>query len=1044
MEKSDYQLILQNLTIGYAYHRLIVDGAGEPIDYEFIEVNAAFEEATKLKRSEIIGQRVTAVVPGVRESKFNWIQHYGKVALEGKPCTFEQYFAPHGTWYSIYAFAPRPGFFVTLVSAISRDYAFQQLLANEATNLLSANEQNFSHKVRKLLEKLGHWISAQRCYLLVIDRDGKNMGVEEEWCADNIAPLPEAWAQITIADLAWWQSTVFAEDHLCYDVTQLPAHAHAERALLASAQINFWACLPIIGPQGPWGFLAFDCGHHDRHWKNEHLRQLKVFATLLSEVVVKIKKDHDLRVSEEKFRKISESIEEVVWLRSADNQQILYISPSYEKVWGRSCSELYQYPQAFLESVHKDDRGKVLQAFRSADRLKNSDLEYRICRPDGEIRWVRARNYQLRDDQDKVLNYSGMAIDITDQKILLQQLAQKTEQFAAALAGSNDGIWEVDLRENTVFFSERYKEMIGYLPQELENHFDTFFNLLHPEDRPLVEQKMDDYLSGRCDQYQVDFRFRHKQGHYIWVMARGAGLKDHQGKIYRMAGSHTDITHRKETEERWSTYFAHAPYGIFICNSLGQYLEVNPKACQQTGFSADELVRMSIGDLLPPEGKEVGWAHFQRLRQLGSAESNLILCCKDGSRRYFSVVATKLTEDRYLGFTQDITQQHLAEQEKILMQQQLLQTAKMASIGELAAGVGHEINNPLSIISASVELLENSGELAKCDQISAPLAKIKNSIERMRHIVDGLKMYARTDRPEQEPCDLHLLVQHSVQLVAEIYRKNNISIQLDLGATKNWIKAHEGRIQQVLMNLLSNSKDAMSGKGGLIMIASKNQGESLILQVSDSGVGIAPEHLAKVFETFFTTKEVGQGTGIGLSICYQIVTEAQGTINVESQVGKGTTFTISFPSIQVPLAHAAGTGLAPSAPGTLVHTKLAGRILVVDDENDLRELLAILLSKLGMEVTLASNGANALAELNGQEFDVVITDLTMPGMNGLELISKMKAQGRKEKIVVMTGGVDLDGNSKEQGQLNQWADGQLAKPFGSQRLQEVLKQVLGR
>ena len=392
---------------------------------------------------------------------------------------------------------------------------------------------------------------------------------------------------------------------------------------------------------------------------------------------------------------------------------------------------------------------------------------------------------------------------------------------------------------------------------------------------------------------------------------------------------------------------------------------------------------------------------------------------------YTSTTSIKLLKN-------EIAERKKAEKEKTDMQKQIFQTSKLASIGELAAGVGHEINNPLAIIFGYMEKISNKYRKEIPDLIE-PIDIVLNSTERIKKIVDGLRTFARMDTEHIQTVNVHKTINDSISLIETIYKQENIIIENLYKADKSEIKGNIGKLQQVIMNLFSNAKDALSQRGGTIKIETRNKRNKVILKFSDDGVGIKKEDLDRIFDTFFTTKEVGKGTGLGLGISHSIIEGMNGKIEVDSEYGIGTEFTITLP-----IAGKAKL-LEEEEEEEEEVMKLKGKILVVDDEDVFRALVCDNLKDLGLEVDDADEGDTALEKIKKNKYDYIITDLKMPRMGGDVLIQEARKLGGKEKIIVITGGIVTDYTSEQRYALRKLSDGYLKKPFKNEEIYAALK-----
>ncbi len=380
----------------------------------------------------------------------------------------------------------------------------------------------------------------------------------------------------------------------------------------------------------------------------------------------------------------------------------------------------------------------------------------------------------------------------------------------------------------------------------------------------------------------------------------------------------------------------------------------------------------------------------------------------------------------------DITEQKSNEEFKENLQREIFHTSKLASIGELAAGVGHEINNPLSIVYGNLELLRAS--LKDQDILSEDkeryLDRQERAINRISDIVKGLKSFARQDDDSIHAVDLNKTVESTLAFIQEIYKKDGIAIKQNTTPLPLFTLANNGKLQQVLINLISNAKDAtkeiVSPK---ITITTSREHEDAAIEVADNGTGIKEKNLIKVFDNFFTTKEVGKGTGLGLGIAKNIIEDYDGSISISSKIDRGTTVTI-----KLPLCEAIETNIAVST--SITKRSFSGKALVVDDESDIRIIMCDLLNDLGIETDSAANGIEALQMIDSNKYEYIFSDLKMPGMSGEEMISYIHANNiHSGKIFIVTGML-----SNLASTLN--VDGILEKPFDSDQVYHLLDRKL--
>lgn len=366
-------------------------------------------------------------------------------------------------------------------------------------------------------------------------------------------------------------------------------------------------------------------------------------------------------------------------------------------------------------------------------------------------------------------------------------------------------------------------------------------------------------------------------------------------------------------------------------------------------------------------------------------------------------------------------------------QAQLIQSEKLSAVGEFVAGVAHELNNPLTSLIGFAELLKQAQFEAKYQSFVNYIVK---SSQRCHKIVQGLLSFARQHPPERKRLSLNEVVQTVLELLAYELRTSNIGVELALDPKLPEVMGDTHQLQQVFLNIVNNSRQALEAdsSGGVIRIASGVNGGMVRLEFVDNGPGIPKDHLSKIFDPFFTTKPVGKGTGLGLSLCYGIVKEHGGSIIAESPPGLGAKFTV-----EIPVA-AAGRGgrdaeYAPAKPST--SEGVGRRVLVIDDEEWILELVTQILQRDGYEVHSAQDGDAALHRVREREYELLVCDWKMPGLSGPQLYEQLTAvsPASADRVIFMTGDVVGD---QFQSFLRAHRKACLSKPFSVQDFRNVV------
>jgi len=493
----------------------------------------------------------------------------------------------------------------------------------------------------------------------------------------------------------------------------------------------------------------------------------------------------------------------------------------------------------------------------------------------------------------------------------------------------------------------------------------------------------------------------------------------------------------REAQEQYRLVLDRMPALAYIASAdeLGRRIYVSPQVEEMTGYTAEQWI--ADGELwskrLHPEDRErvlgewrrsvAGRAPFAQTYRLLTRDGRAVWW-EDAARRE---VETGTAPPLVLGFVTDVTERKRSEEQLEGQRQALYQGEKLAAMGTLLAGVAHELNNPLGVVVGQANLLRRAageGPLAERAE------KIERAAERCARIVKNFLALARQHPPERSRAQLNEMVREAAELFAYPLRMENVELELDLDEAIPVLWADRHQLHQVVVNLVTNARQAMRREPPPHRITLRTRfdpaRERVLLEVSDDGPGIPPEVRARVFEPFFTTKPPGEGTGLGLALCQGIVESHGGSIRVESVPGQGASFRIDLPAETLPAAVAE----APRRPAA---ASRESRILVVDDELDLAVLVAEMLKEEGHRVETAGSGAAALEKLAGASFDLVISDVKMPDLDGPGLY--LEAQRRHpelEKRFLFFTGDSLTETTRQF--LEDSKVSHLAKPFTTDEL----------
>ena len=531
------------------------------------------------------------------------------------------------------------------------------------------------------------------------------------------------------------------------------------------------------------------------------------------------------------------------------------------------------------------------------------------------------------------------------------------------------------------------------------------------------------------------------------LLASKVPLFDSKDEVCGVLGVVLDITDRKKMENlleqqnaMMQAIFDSFPDSLVYSNKNREIIRVSRSFESLFKYSMSELIGQQNSVLYSDPSIKTGPSHdiFADPEASATDPFEMEYLRSDGSSFISETVVADVQSSTfeplgYLEVIRDITKKKAMEEEMKKQQMVNQHNSKLVAIGQLAAGVGHEINNPLAIMLGYLQQLER--EFGKLE-VESPKAteifkKIRDAGQRITNIVSGLRTFSRAHTNEMKVFSLSTTVIETAAMVKDIYHREGVELDVSAIDKTVWMNGNQGRIQQVLMNLLANAKDALEGRSDKIIVLSlENVEGTACLCVKDNGAGMPEEVREKVFDAFFTTKEVNRGTGIGLSLVDSIVKEHGGEITFESEIDNGTEFFVKLPALEeADSIEGFGNGTASrKTANDLPHFPYS--VLVVEDEPALQDILEDILTEVGCTVTSVLDGIEALKKMDEHSYDLIVTDIKMPNMDGPTLISEIhKKQLEKEpKLMVMTGGVTIDFDDQET-KLAQQIDGFFLKPF---------------
>ncbi|MDB5342565.1 MAG: domain S-box protein [Schlesneria sp.] len=759
--------------------------------------------------------------------------------------------------------------------------------------------------------------------------------------------------------------------------------------------------------------------------------------------------DEAKRQSEERYRLAILATNDAIWDLDLETS-VVSRNERYAIAFGRTPEGVNPF-QWWLERVHPGDRERVTSAFRQATRgtERNWDCEYRFLREDGVWAEVKDRAYLARDDSGRCTRAVGSMLDVTERNRAEAVLRENESRLRRILEGMPIMLDAFDEHGNLVAWNQECERVTGYTAAEMVGN-SRAIELLYP-DRPYRERMHSEWSQRGNNYYHWEWDLTCKDGSVRTISwSNIAAVLPIPG--WARWGVGFDVTERKQAEaallERDRAIQA-VSGGIIISDPNlpdNPIIYVSSGFERLTGYSAKEVVGRNCRFL---QGEDSDPAAVQEIReaiQKGQpCTVELQNYRKDGTPFWNKLsISPVFGEDgrltHFVGVQMDVTAQHRLEE-------QLRQSQKMEAIGRLAGGVAHDFNNLLTVINGYAELLLQDSDVQGRDSQREGLAAILDAGHRAAALTAQLLAFGRKTMIKPKLLDLNRVVETAGRMLRRLIVAD-VRIDFELNPDPTIVKIDPGQLNQLLMNLALNAGDAMPG-GGVLTIATMNvefpgelspvpegcqPGRYVQLTVSDTGDGMSEEVRRQIFEPFFTTKELGKGTGLGLATAYGIVSQAGGSIAVETGVGDGTTFRILLPAVEQ-LSQSNKTVAAPVAPlGTET-------ILLAEDEEYVRRIARQVLEMHGYTVIDADSGEAAVqaATTSDGPIHLLVTDVVMPDFGGRTLADQVLAICPEIAVLYLSG---YSNDAVFRRGIETSAEAFLQKPFTAHSLVCKVREVL--
>ncbi len=683
------------------------------------------------------------------------------------------------------------------------------------------------------------------------------------------------------------------------------------------------------------------------------------------------------------------------------------------------------------------------------------DIQHAIEWPDGRRKLLSINGAPIKNERGEITSLVFLVTDITERARIDRRMTENAAWLGMALESAQMGIWSWNVKSGEVRWSDEVGPLFGLASGEFGGKYEDYLQLIHPDDREKVEATIESSLRSESAAYEIEHRLLWPDGEIHWIEAFGRVVRDESGTPIQMTGTVADITGRKsaETALRQSEELVRS-----VLETVPTYIvSVAPdhtiRFLNRTlpHLNAEDVIGEDIVQFMAEESRPAYREALERAFATGEPQEleGLALQGEGDPAPFLLRLGPVKSGDEVTSLTAaglDIS--GLKDAEKALRdsQEQLRQSQRLESVGRLAGGIAHDFNNLLTAIVGCSDLLQS--RISDWPEGLEFVKDIRDAAGRGADLTRQLLTFAHQRVVRPQVVNLNRRIADINQMLPRLIGEN-IALATELEPDLWPVEVDPGQLEQVMVNLAVNARDAMPDGGRLTITTANSEidehpvlrerglegREWVVMTVTDTGVGMNAETLRLAFEPFYTTKQSGKGSGLGLATCFGIVRQAGGHIEAESEPGRGTCFRVYLPkSHKQP---------EPEAASRQKARPVAGRetILLVEDESSVRRIVATLLQDAGYRLLEAGGGDEALKlfESHDGDIDLLITDVVMPGMSGTDLASELLRRRPDLKVLLMSG------YSPDYGSLGELAGKGvelMQKPFSRDRLSDKIRELL--
>ena len=1023
--ESRYDALFNSTSTGFCIIQMKFDADLRPVDYMIVEGNPAFEAMTGLHGAN--GKWVSDIAPGLEQ---HWFDLYGKVALTGETVRFEQPADIFGRWYDVEALRigdpeiRRVAILFTNITERKQTEARQQALLdlNDAIRDL-IDPAEIAHASSKILaETLG----VSRVGYGVMDTVAETVTIARDYNAPDVPSLAGVIHFRNfgsyIEDLTRGETVIFA------DAAQDP-RVEDGGAALAGIRATSLINMPLI-ERGKVVALLFVNNATPRAWSEEDLALVREVAERVRTASERARAAADLEDSEARYRTLFGTMDEgfcvVEFVDGPSGPLDDYIHVEANPAAAEQVG-LAGVVGRRIRDLAPDEADEWIDLYRNVLETGQPIRVEKAFQSTG--RWLELSAFRVEPADRKQV--AVLFKDLSERNRTERALRESEAQFRAFAEAVPNQVWASRPDGDLYWFNSQVYAYTGRSEGELDGPA-GWGKIVHPEDLPGAAEVWATALeTGQV--YRTEFRIRRADGAWRWFVVGAEPVHDEAGKLTGWVGANSDIDDiRRQGEElervndilstllsgseaERNRLWELSPDLLAVVTYDGRLERINPSWTRVLGWEEETLLTRPYVEILHPDEIE---SISNVLGEMQENEQPILLEDRllTASGEWRSFVWTLSPEpggQRLYGVGRDVTEERAQAERLAQAQDALRQSQKMEAVGQLTGGIAHDFNNLLAGISGALELLSKRLREGRLNGMDRYIDAAQGSAQRAASLTQRLLAFSRRQTLDPKPTDVNRLINGMEDLIR---RSVGPDVEVEVvGAGGLWAtRIDQSQLENALLNLCINARDAMAPDGGRLTIETSNKwlddraaktrdlppGQYVSVCVTDTGAGMPPEVQAQAFDPFFTTKPMGQGTGLGLSMIHGFVRQSGGQVRLYSEMGKGTTMCLYLPRYLGDVQGEDEVGATPVAEGGHGET-----VLVIDDEETVRMLVAEVLGDAGYNVIEAPDGPSGLAILSSdRRIDLLVSDVGLPGgMNGRQVADAARVSRPELKVLFITG-----------------------------------------